>query len=408
AWSDQSLTEADVTSVLGVASRKVLYDLAAGVIAGDTAAPLQVIDKLATQGFDISHVARDLLAVLRDVVVTASTDAATELVDLPEEERDSVRQLAQHSLDDLIRLHQGFSQSYDDVVRSGQPRAALEMLLVRLARRPPLVPIDDLIERLMRLEKRLHAGGRGGAGSGGSPRPSGRGAATGQHAPSARSAPLSPDPQRERSALPARRADNESPSSARASAAPPADPTPRHQRVASGDVPPPLNGARLEERTAAPPPSAPAARPSRTSAAVQDESSALRSTLQPTTAATHPSSGARADTAPSEAGQTHARESSTNDEVPDASAHTESDAEPETTTDTADDNTDPTLRSWRNLLDSVRETDPKLAAFLEHAQALEVGAQRISIRYEKASVVEVALQDSTNASTLLDHAEQVL
>ena len=64
--------------------------------------------------------------------------------------------------DDLTRLHQGFSQAFDDIVRSGQPRAALEMPLVRLARRPPLLPIDEFITRLAALEKRLGGPSRGG------------------------------------------------------------------------------------------------------------------------------------------------------------------------------------------------------------------------------------------------------
>ena len=69
-----------------------------------------------------------------------------------------VQQLAEAThADDLIRLHQGFSQGFDDVVRSGQPRAALEMLLVRLARRPPLLPGDELVRRLAALEQRLAA-----------------------------------------------------------------------------------------------------------------------------------------------------------------------------------------------------------------------------------------------------------
>ncbi|MEO8799344.1 MAG: hypothetical protein ABI551_15750, partial [Polyangiaceae bacterium] len=57
--------------------------------------------------------------------------------------------------DDLTRLFQGFSKGFDDVVKGGQPRMAIEMLFVRLARRPPLLPVDDLIARLGELERRL-------------------------------------------------------------------------------------------------------------------------------------------------------------------------------------------------------------------------------------------------------------
>ena len=55
----------------------------------------------------------------------------------------------------------GFSTPFDDMAKSADVRAALEMLLVRLARRPPLVPIDDLVARLAELEQRLSSGGPG-------------------------------------------------------------------------------------------------------------------------------------------------------------------------------------------------------------------------------------------------------
>jgi len=86
----------------------------------------------------------------------------------------------------LIRLHQGFSQGFDDVVRSGQPRAALEMLAVRLARRPPLLPIDELVRRLAALEQRLGAPRAGNAAP--PPSPAGR-----PHQPQPQSAPPAPD-----------------------------------------------------------------------------------------------------------------------------------------------------------------------------------------------------------------------
>ena len=158
AWGGAKLTGEDVARVLGVASRKVLHDIAGALVSGDAAAALSVIAELANQGYDTAHVARDLLGLLRDVVVAKVCKEPATLLDLADEEVRDVQQLAEAThADDLIRLHQGFSQGFDDVVRSGQPRAALEMLLVRLARRPPLLPVDELVRRLAALEQRLGA-----------------------------------------------------------------------------------------------------------------------------------------------------------------------------------------------------------------------------------------------------------
>ncbi len=162
AWGGERFTGDDVARVLGVASRSALLSILAALVEGDASRCLSIVAELAEQGRDIGHVAKDLLALLRDLVVSKVCPEPGTLLDLPTEEaRDVARVAEKATADDLVRLHQGFALGYDDVVRSGQPRAALEMLLVRLARRPPLVPIDDWVGRLGALERRLGGGGPG-------------------------------------------------------------------------------------------------------------------------------------------------------------------------------------------------------------------------------------------------------
>ena len=178
AYSGKKLTDADVARVLGVADRKVLHDLSTAVLSGDARAALSLVDGLAGQGFDLVHVAKDLLAGFRNLVVSkVAGEGGRELLDLADEELADVHALAAKSeLDDLLRLFNGFSRSYDEIARSGQVRAALEMTLVRLSRRPPLLPLDELLSRLGDLERRLQTGApppapRGGGGGGGGARP---------------------------------------------------------------------------------------------------------------------------------------------------------------------------------------------------------------------------------------------
>ena len=158
AWRSDKLDGDSVALVLGVASRRILHDLAGAMIEARAQNCLFIVDQLSNQGFDLSHVARDYLGLLRDLVVAKACQQPENLLDLPDTEKADVISLAAATnLDDLMRLHQGFSAGFDDVIRSGQPRAALEMLLVRLARRPPLLPMDELLYRLGALEQRLLA-----------------------------------------------------------------------------------------------------------------------------------------------------------------------------------------------------------------------------------------------------------
>ena len=90
--------------------------------------------------------------MLRNLVVAKVVKEPEALLDLPDGEARDVKQLASGAdADDLSRLYHGFSQGFDEVVRSERPRMALEMLLVRLARRPPLLPIDEFVARLAAL-----------------------------------------------------------------------------------------------------------------------------------------------------------------------------------------------------------------------------------------------------------------
>ena len=160
AFSGDKVTGEDVSRVLGVANRQVLHELAAALISGDAARAVTVVDEVSQQGFDLAHVAKDILRHLRDLVVAkVCGEDGRRLLDLADEEARDVYDLAAKTdTDDLSRLFQGFSRGFDDIVRSGQPRTALEMTLVRLARRPALIPLDELLARLGDLERRLGGG----------------------------------------------------------------------------------------------------------------------------------------------------------------------------------------------------------------------------------------------------------
>jgi DNA polymerase-3 subunit gamma/tau len=173
-----TLTGADAARLLGVADRRVLYDLARAVLGGDAAAALALLAAVAREGYDLPTVARDFLAVLRDLVVARVVPEPEDLLDLADEERKDVLAIAQGAdAADLERLFVAWSRTTDEAARAREQRWVLEMALVRLAHRPALLPVDELLARLGELEKRLGGGDtRGPSGGGRGPGPSERGA----------------------------------------------------------------------------------------------------------------------------------------------------------------------------------------------------------------------------------------
>ena len=174
AWGGNKLVGEEIARVLGVAGHGTLHDLAAALVHGDAPGCLKIVGQLADQGFDLLQVARDMLEHLRDLVVVKICQDPERLTELTPDELQRVRQLVEGAgIDDLLRLHQGFSRGFDQMAYAPQQRSALEMLLVRLAMRPPLLPLDDILQRLGDLDKRLAA--RAGSSGAASPRGGARG-----------------------------------------------------------------------------------------------------------------------------------------------------------------------------------------------------------------------------------------
>jgi DNA polymerase-3 subunit gamma/tau len=179
AFSGDKLLGARVAEELGIADREHVHALHEAVLAGDGKRALEVIDGLATQGLDLLHFAKQWLDLARDVVVLKVAGDQPKLVDLPPEDR--TRALASAAGVDTLELERAFSaisQLVEEVGKASAPKTALEMGAVRLATRPPLRDLAQLIARLEELEKGGNAAppaatprGQGPSGPGGGGRP---------------------------------------------------------------------------------------------------------------------------------------------------------------------------------------------------------------------------------------------
>jgi DNA polymerase-3 subunit gamma/tau len=157
-----------VSEALGSADRTALFGVARALLARDPASALSLVDQVFRKGYDLGQFAEDLLTLLRDLVAVKAGSSAEEL---GEEDLAEVKRLvAERSLPELIRAFQTLSKTCEELARSTTPKALFEVSLVKLATLPPLVPWDELLARLERLEGKLDSGGGGGGGvtSGGS------------------------------------------------------------------------------------------------------------------------------------------------------------------------------------------------------------------------------------------------
>jgi len=147
-----------VVEVLGLTDRALLFDLSRTVLGGDAKGAISVLDQAVGKGADLPRLARDFLEHLRNLVV-ARLGGGPELLPVPEtERRESEAQATTLPPEDLDRLFLLFARTAEEISRSPHARVLFEMALVRMAKREPLVPVDELVSRLEGIEKRAQGG----------------------------------------------------------------------------------------------------------------------------------------------------------------------------------------------------------------------------------------------------------
>jgi DNA polymerase-3 subunit gamma/tau len=150
AFAGETITADDVSTVLGLVRRDLLFDVADAVAREDGAAAFELAARAVESGYDLRLVLRELARLTRDIlVVNVDSKRLTDPELAAESERDRLRTLAgKFSVEDLMRAFEVLTKAEFDIKSSAYPRYHLEMALLRWIHLRQLVPISDLIESL--------------------------------------------------------------------------------------------------------------------------------------------------------------------------------------------------------------------------------------------------------------------
>lgn len=165
AISDDRITADTVAASLGIAAREALYEVARAVLQGDGAGVVRAVDALADKSVDMHHFARQLLQLMRDLIVL-KLDAGDPAGWVPEEREMAEALVGEVDILELQRAFRATAMVMDEMAQSPNPKLMLEMGLVRVATRPPLQSVSELLARLDALQGQSS----GPAGSSGTPR----------------------------------------------------------------------------------------------------------------------------------------------------------------------------------------------------------------------------------------------
>ena len=148
AFAGTTITADDVTAVLGLVRRDMLFDIAEAVAREDAAAGFELAGQAVETGYELRSVVRELARLTRDLVlVKIDPSRANDPEIAAEGERDRMLGVAaQFSTEDLMRAFDLLTKAEFDIRGSAHPRYHLEMALLRWIHLRKLVPLSDLIQ----------------------------------------------------------------------------------------------------------------------------------------------------------------------------------------------------------------------------------------------------------------------
>lgn len=160
-FSGEKISVDDVSGALGLAGAEVLEKLIGSIASAEPKVVLGIVDDLVGRGQDLRNFCRDVLAVIRDILIFKVSGEAA-LVESSVLSEAKLKEYADSFNEaDLTRLFHSLAETETKLKDAIQSRFVLEIGLVRLVELRRLQPIESILKRLAALE--------GGAAASGSP-----------------------------------------------------------------------------------------------------------------------------------------------------------------------------------------------------------------------------------------------
>jgi len=154
-FAGTKIKKEDVEMALGMAGADILIRVINGIAEHKPAEALAVVDDVVMRGHDLRNFCRDLLAHLRDLVVTKVSSSEELLGSAVCDAKELKRQAALFSESDLVRFFHSLAETETKLRTAAHPRYQMEIGLVKLMEMRRLEPLGHLLDRLAALEESL-------------------------------------------------------------------------------------------------------------------------------------------------------------------------------------------------------------------------------------------------------------
>jgi DNA polymerase-3 subunit gamma/tau len=150
AFAGTTITAEDVSTVIGLVGRELLFDILQAVASEDAPAAFALTAQAIEAGHDLKLVCRELSRLVRDLLLVAvDPQRLSDPEVAAESERERLQALGRaFSREDLLRAFDALARTEAEVKASAHPRYHFEMGLLRWMHLRKLVPIEEMIASL--------------------------------------------------------------------------------------------------------------------------------------------------------------------------------------------------------------------------------------------------------------------
>jgi DNA polymerase III subunit gamma/tau len=153
AFCGEQVDDPAVISLLGVVDRTLLLSAIDAILARDTATLIDVVRTVDDSGYNIRHFCHELIELMRTLLLIKTVTSTGDLLDLSDKELEESRTLAGKSdLQTIQRCIAILLKADSEMAHSSFTRLLLEMAMIKMATLTPVIPVNELLERLRALE----------------------------------------------------------------------------------------------------------------------------------------------------------------------------------------------------------------------------------------------------------------
>jgi DNA polymerase-3 subunit gamma/tau len=157
AYSGNDINHAEALTILGIVDKDMLLDLSRALAESNITKSLNIVTDIFEQGKDLEQFLMDTINHFRNILLSKYSPEVQKLIDMPSDDVKKIIELGkQFSQTRLLEIINILNQIQGELKWSLSKRTALEVGFIKIAKTASKIGLDELVERLEKIEKNMH------------------------------------------------------------------------------------------------------------------------------------------------------------------------------------------------------------------------------------------------------------